>query len=49
MKRGDSQIAKCRNTKCEHNRKGGGCRLFEGLNFLRCRQCVTDAAKRKGE
>lgn len=33
--------AKCRNTKCEHNRRGGGCKLFEGLNFVRCRQCIV--------
>ena len=30
----------CRNTRCEHHRRGGGCKLFVGLNFVRCRQCV---------
>ena len=33
--------AKCRNRKCEHNRRGVGCKLFEGLNFVRCRQCIV--------
>ena len=33
--------AKCRNTKGGHNRRGGGCKLFEGLNFVRCRQCIV--------
>ena len=33
--------AKCRNRQCEHNRRGGGCKLFEGLNFVRCRQCIV--------
>ena len=33
--------SKCKNRKCEHNRRGGGCKLFEGLNFVRCRQCIV--------
>lgn len=32
--------AKCVNRKCEHNRRGGGCRLFDGFSFVRCRQCI---------
>ena len=32
--------SKCRNRMCEHNRRGGGCKLFEGLNFIRCKQAV---------
>jgi len=35
-----ADAAKCRNRSCEHNKRGGGCRLFEGLNFVRCRSCV---------
>ena len=32
-------ISRCRNTKCEHHKRGGvGCKLFQGLNFIKCRQ-----------
>lgn len=32
---------RCRNTKCSyHARQGNGCKLLEGLNFVRCRQAV---------
>ena len=33
--------AKCRNRKCEHNRRGGGRNPFEGLNSARRRQCIV--------
>lgn len=32
---------KCRNTKCSyHARQGNGCKLLEGLNFVRCKRAV---------
>ena len=36
---GSATPARCRNTNCEHHKRGGtGCRLLEGLNFVRCKR-----------
>ena len=36
----------CANTRCQwHRRDGGGCKLFEGLAWEKCRQSVKPGAK----
>ena len=36
----------CANTRCQwHRRDGGGCKLFEGLAWEKCRQSVKSGAK----
>ena len=38
----------CANTKCKwHRRDGGGCKLFEGRAWERCRQSVKSAPAAK--
>ena len=37
----------CANTKCEWHRRDGGCKLFDGKAWERCRQSVKSAPAAK--